>query len=186
SHCHRGPPYVHQGEELGVTNAGFTDISQYKDVESLNHFRILQEKGLTEENAYQILQIHSRDNSRTPMQWTSVENGGFTTGEPWLQANKNCSYINPEAELQDEHSIFHYYRKLIEVEKKYDVIGYEDRNPLDEKNPPVSAYGREYQGEQKMVICNFYGKNTIWESGTELGEYKCVLGNYEDQSRVDS
>ena len=185
-HCLRGTPYIYQGEELGMTNAGFTDISQYKDVESLNHFRILQEKGLTEENAYQILQIHSRDNSRTPMQWTSGENGGFTTGEPWIQVNKNCSYINAEAELQDEDSIFHYYRKLIELRKKYDVIAYGDLKPLDEKNPSVFAYEREYQGEKMLVICNFYGKNTTWDSETELGEYQCVLSNYEEHSIVDS
>ena len=83
-HLLRGMPYIYQGEELGMTNAGFTDISQYRDVESLNHFRILQDKGLTEADAYRILQVHSRDNSRTPMQWTAGKNGGFTDGEPWL------------------------------------------------------------------------------------------------------
>ena len=178
-HCLRGTPYIYQGEELGMTNAGFTDISQYKDVESLNHFRILQEKGLTEENAYQILQIHSRDNSRTPMQWTSGENGGFTTGRPWIEVNKNCSYINAEAELQDKDSIFHYYRKLIALRKKYDVIAYGDLKPLDEKNPSVFAYEREYQGEKMLVICNFYGKEVTWDSEMDLGEYQCVLSNYE-------
>ena len=79
-HMLRGTPYIYQGEELGMTNAGFTDISQYRDVESINHFRILQEKGLTESDAYRILQIHSRDNSRTPMQWNASTNAGFTSG----------------------------------------------------------------------------------------------------------
>ena len=84
-HMLRGTPYIYQGEELGMTNAGFTDISQYRDVESINHFRILQEKGLTEPDAYRILQIHSRDNSRTPMQWNASTNAGFTSGDtkPW-------------------------------------------------------------------------------------------------------
>ena len=178
-HAMRGTPYIYQGEEIGMTNAGFGSIDQYRDVESLNHFRILQEKGLTEENAYQILQIHSRDNSRTPMQWTSGENGGFTTGEPWIEVNKNCSYINAEAELQDDDSIFHYYQKLIALRKEYDVIAYGELKPLDEKNPSVFAYEREYQGEKMLVICNFYGKEVTWDSETELGEYQCVLSNYE-------
>ena len=81
-HGLRGTPYVYQGEELGMTNAGFTRLDQYRDVESLNHFQILRDKGLSEESVYNILKIHSRDNSRTPMQWTDGENGGFTTGTP--------------------------------------------------------------------------------------------------------
>ena len=86
-HGMRGTPYVYQGEELGMTNAGFTRLDQYRDVESLNHFRILRDKGLSEESVYNILKIHSRDNSRTPMQWDATPNGGFTTGEPWLSVN---------------------------------------------------------------------------------------------------
>ena len=101
-------PYIYQGEELGMTNAGFTDISQYRDVESLNHFRILQDKGLTEAYADRIVQGHSRDNSRTPRQWTAGKNGGFTNGEPWIEVNKNCDRINAEAELAAPDSIFHF------------------------------------------------------------------------------
>ena len=114
-HCMRGTPYIYQGEELGMTNCGFTDISQYRDVESLNHFRILQDKGLSEENAYQILAIHSRDNSRTPMQWTGGRQAGFTEGEPWIQVSENHSFINAEDEERDEDSILSYYRKLVQA-----------------------------------------------------------------------
>ncbi len=93
-HCLRGTPYIYQGEELGMTNPGFTDITQYRDVESLNHFQILQEKGLTEENAYQILQIHSRDNSRTPVQWTAGKNGGVYPAEALYHMNHNSHTRN--------------------------------------------------------------------------------------------
>ena len=86
-HCLRGTPYVYQGEEIGMTNCGFTDISQYRDVESLNHFEILQRKGLSQADAYRILQIHSRDNGRTPMLWDDSTNAGFTTGAPWIEVN---------------------------------------------------------------------------------------------------
>ena len=185
-HCLRGTPYIYQGEELGMTNAGFTDISQYKDVESLNHFRILQEKGLTAENAYQILQIHSRDNSRTPMQWTAGENGGFTEGTPWIQVNENCSYINAEAEQKDPDSIFQYYKKLVQLRKEYDVIAYGDVQPLDEKHPTVFAYKRTYQDESLLVVSNFYGTETQWNCGIDLEGWKCILSNYRENSLESS
>ncbi len=180
-HCLRGTPYIYQGEELGMTNPGFTDITQYRDVESLNHFQILQEKGLTEENAYQILQLHSRDNSRTPVQWTAGKNGGFTTGEPWIQVNQNCQRINAEAELSEKDSIFHYYQKLIALRKEYDIIGYGDFKPLDVHHPSVFAYRRRWQKEKLLVICNFYGKEILWEADESLEGYRCLIGNYDGQ-----
>jgi len=179
-HCMRGTPYVYQGEELGMTNAGFTDISQYRDVESLNHFQILQEKGLKEEDAYRILQIHSRDNSRTPMQWNTEPNGGFTKGQPWIEVNKNYSRINVQQQLEDDDSIFRYYQKLIRLRKEYDVIAYGDFRPLDEKASSIFAYERNYQDETLMVICNFSGREQIWESPDALTGYDCLLGNYPD------
>lgn len=179
-HCLRGTPYIYQGEELGMTNPGFTDISQYKDVESLNHFRILQEKGLTEENAYQILQIHSRDNSRTPMQWDESKEAGFTAGTPWIQVTENHSRINAKAELADEDSIFHHYKKLVQLRKDYDIIAYGDVQPLDQKNPSVFAYRRTYQGEELDVANNFYGKEVTWKTDRDYSEYEVLLSNYPD------
>lgn len=178
-HCLRGTPYIYQGEELGMTNAGFTDISQYKDVESLNHFRILQEKGLTAENAYQILQIHSRDNSRTPMQWTNGINGGFTEAEPWIEVNPNHTEINAEAELSDKDSIFRYYQKLVKMRKEYDVIAYGDFEALAQDDPAVFAYKRTYQGEELLVVNNFYGKEIEWKVPENIDGYDRILGNYD-------
>ena len=179
-HCLRGTPYIYQGEELGMTNPGFTRIEQYKDVESRNHFRILQEKGLSEENAYQILQIHSRDNSRTPMQWDETKNAGFTTGDPWIEVTKNHSYINAKAELEDPDSIFQHYKKLVQLRKDYDIIAYGDIEPLDQKNPSVFAYRRTYQGEEMYVINNFYGKEITWKADKDLTEFCVLLSNYQD------
>lgn len=178
-HCMRGTPYIYQGEELGMTNPGFHDISQYRDVESINHFRILQEKGLTRENAYQILAIHSRDNSRTPMQWSDQKNGGFSQAEPWIEVNDNCAYINAETEEKDEDSIFHYYQKLITLRKKYDIVGYGDFEALDEMHPSVLAYRRNYRDQKLLVINNFYGKEVTWEADESLEDYTCILSNYE-------
>ena len=184
-HGMQGTPYIYQGEELGMTNPGFTDISQYRDVESKNHFRILQEKGLTEQDAYRILQVHSRDNSRTPMQWDGGANGGFTTGEPWMEVTKNSSYINAQAELADEDSVFHYYRKLVQLRKDYDVVAYGDFEALAERHPQVFAYRRTYGGEELLVVNNFYGRETVWESGLDTAGFEKLLGNYEGGCPAD-
>ena len=150
-HMLRGTPYIYQGEELGMTNAGFTDISQYRDVESINHFRILQEKGLTEPDAYRILQIHSRDNSRTPMQWNASTNAGFTSGDtkPWISVNPNYIKINAEQQMREDDSIFAYYQKLIRIRKELDVVAYGDIIPLAKDHPSVFAYRRSYQNEDR-------------------------------------
>ena len=184
-HCFRGTPYVYQGEELGMTNAGFTDISQYQDVESINHFRILQEKGLTKSDAYRILQIHSRDNSRTPMQWEKKENGGFTAGTPWIEVNKNYETINAKVEQEDKDSIFYYYQKLIELRKQYDVIAYGDFEEVVREHKDVIAYKRHYENETLFVISNFYGKETTLRLSENMNEYEKLLGNYEGVNQIE-
>ena len=170
-HCFRGTPYVYQGEELGMTNAGFTDISQYQDVESINHFRILQEKGLTKSDAYRILQIK--------------ENGGFTTGTPWIEVNKNYETINARAEQEDQDSIFHYYQKLIELRKQYDVIAYGDFEEVAREHKDVIAYKRHYENETLFVISNFYGKETTLRLSENMNEYEKLLGNYEGINQTE-
>lgn len=177
-HCLRGTPYIYQGEELGMTNANFTEIAQYRDVESLNHFRILQEKGLTEADAYRILQVHSRDNSRTPMQWTDQPNAGFTEGTPWIPVNPNYKTINAQQQTKDADSIFHYYRRLVQLRKEYDVIAYGDIRPLAEEHPRIFAYQRTYQGQRLIVVNNFYGTETEWRCPVDLRGCQLLLGNY--------
>ena len=156
-HCLRGTPYVYQGEELGMTNTDFTDISQFKDVESLNHYQILQDKGLSASDALRIIQIHSRDNGRTPMQWDASQYAGFTSEDskkPWIAVNSNHEKINAADQLKDEDSIFHYYQKLIALRKdseESDVIAYGDVEPLAQKDPSVFASRRTYEGHHRHV-----------------------------------
>ncbi|OUP01019.1 alpha,alpha-phosphotrehalase [Drancourtella sp. An210] len=189
-HMLRGTPYIYQGEEIGMTNAGFTDISQYRDVESLNHFRILQEKGLTESDAYRILQIHSRDNSRTPMQWDETKHAGFVAGgseaEPWISVNPNYVSINAAQQLEDEDSIFHYYKQLIRIRKDLDVVAYGSIVPLAEEHPSIFAYERAYKDEHMLVVNNFYGKETQWKTDIDLTGYECILGNYDNHSAPEN
>lgn len=184
-HCLRGTPYVYQGEEIGMTNTDFTDISQFRDIESLNHYQILQDKGISASDALRIIQIHSRDNGRTPMQWDDSQYAGFTSedsAEPWIAVNSNYQKINAAAQLKDEHSIFRYYQKLITLRKdseESDVIAYGDIVPLDRKDPVVFAYRRTYEGHELIVAANFYGKEYQWKNAPDLNGFKKVLGNYE-------
>ncbi len=181
-HGLRGTPYVYQGEELGMTNAGFTRLDQYRDVESLNHFQILRDKGLSEESVYNILKIHSRDNSRTPMQWTAGENGGFTTGTPWIGVNPNTSRINAASQVDDPDSIFAYYKALIRLRKEYDVFAYGDFAPVDQKHPSVLAYRREYKGQSLLCVNNFYRAGCRWHCPMSLEGYRVLLSNYGDSA----
>jgi len=180
-HGLRGTPYIYQGEEIGMTNTDFSTIEQFRDVESLNHYDILQQKGLSKEDALRIIQIHSRDNGRTPMQWNEEAHSGFTTAKPWIGVNGNYKKVNAESQLQDETSIFNYYKKLVALRKEYDIIAFGDIKPLDAKHPSVFAYERTYGDESLLVVCNFYKKEIEWNSGRELEGYKTILGNYEDQ-----
>lgn len=179
-HAMRGTPYIYQGEELGMTNAGFTSLDQYRDVESLNHFQILRDKGMSEASVYAILQVHSRDNSRTPMQWTSSPNGGFTTGEPWISVNPNTASINAEGQVDDPDSIFAYYQSLIRLRKEYEVFAQGDFTPLTPEHPSVLAYQRQWKNTTLLCINNFYRKECVWNSPVSLEGYRVLLSNYDD------
>ena len=184
-HCLRGTPYVYQGEEIGMTNPGFTSLDQYRDVESINHFHILRDRGLHEDSAYDILRVHSRDNSRTPMQWDAGENGGFSEAEPWISMNPNHKTINAARQVDDPDSIFAHYRKLIALRKQYDVIANGDFAPLDMAHPSVLAYTRRTDREDLVVINNFYRKEADWTCPVDLDGFTCLLSNYAD-SRAET
>lgn len=183
-HCLRGTPYIYQGEEIGMTNPHFKSIEQYRDVESLNHYQILQDKGMTKEQALMILDVHSRDNSRTPMQWDDSINAGFTTGTPWIQTADDYTEINVKNSLEDKDSIFYYYQKLIQLRKNYDVIAYGDIKPLLREDKRVFVYERNYKGQKLIVICNFYPTTYEIELPYDLSNYKCILNNYKNEAKA--
>ena len=179
-HGMRGTPYIYQGEELGMTNANFNRLEQYRDVESLNHFQILRDKGMSEESIYAILKVHSRDNSRTPMQWDTTCNGGFTSGNPWIAVNPNYASINAASQTEDPASIFSYYKALLQLRKKYDVFAFGDFTPLDQKSDSVLAYCRNWKDETLLCINNFYRKPCVWNCPISLEGYQVLLSNYSD------
>ena len=183
THFMRGTPYIYQGEELGMTNAGYTDIAQYEDVESLNYYEILLAAGKSKEEALHILSARSRDNSRTPMQWSAAENAGFTSGTPWLALPDNFTMINAAAERMDPDSIFRFYQTLIRLRKEMPIIQRGDIFFLERENASIIAYERAYAEQKLRVYCNFRAANVpLMEDSldalTEAG-WKKLLGNYE-------
>lgn len=179
----RGTPYIYQGEEIGMTNAYFTRVDQYRDVESINYYDILKKQGKSEEETIHILQERSRDNGRTPMQWNAQENAGFTKSTPWMQVIDNYKDINVEKNMDEEDSILQYYRKLIQLRKEYDVISKGSYEPLLETHPQVFAYKRNYENENLIVVNNFYGEETTIDLALE--GYKVLISNYAQKENED-
>ncbi len=181
-HMMRGTPYIFQGEELGITNAGYTDISQYRDIESLNYYRIMLESGKTKEEALETLRQRSRDNGRTPMQWDDRPNAGFTDGTPWIQLPENYRTINVEAELQDQDSILHFYKALIRLRKENPLISDGKIEFLYPDETRLLAYRRFLGDDSLWVFNNLSGKelplpSVRWSDGCER-----LLGNYPEVS----
>ena len=154
-HMLQGTPYIYQGEEIGMTDPGFTDIDQYKDVESLNAYKLLKERGMDEQMIMKVIGQKSRDNSRTPIQWNAHAEAGFTTGEPWIGIPENYKHINVEAALEDKDSIFYTYQKLIQLRHEHDVITYGEVEPLHMEHPELFVYKRHLNNETWLVVANY-------------------------------
>lgn len=167
-HMLQGTPFIYQGEEFGMTNPKFQHIGQYRDIETLNHYSLLQAEGKSEEEVLAILQEKSRDNSRTPVQWNSKRNAGFTKGTPWISVADNYSRINAENALKDPKSIFYHYQKLIQLRKNYDIITNGEYRLYDEQHPQLFVYERVLEDERLLVINNFYEQTTKLHLPTEL------------------
>lgn len=176
-HMLRGTPYIYQGEEIGMTNAYFDTISQYKDVESINYHKILIDSGLSDEEAMKIVMERSRDNGRTPMQWNDEINGGFSKGTPWIESIKNYKEINVKNQIDDEDSIFNYYRKLIALRKEHRVIALGKTIPLAENDKNVYMFKRVLENEELLVVTNFYNVECSIELDFEIEGYECILSN---------
>ena len=183
-HLMRGTPYIYQGEEIGMTNAGYASIDQYRDVESLNYYEILCREGKSSAEALAILAARSRDNGRTPMQWSAEAYAGFSSHEPWLLPPDNYKKINVEAARQDKDSIFAFYQQLIRLRHEREIIAEGKISFLEKENEDVIAYERTLGAERLVVLCNFRGREVSLKEKS-LQDYQAeglhrVLGNYED------
>lgn len=161
-HMMQGTPYVYQGEELGMCNAYFDKLEDYRDIESLNAYKELTETcGVSHEEMMGYLKRISRDNARTPMQWDDSANAGFTTGTPWIKVNSNYKTVNAKQQTNDPDSVFSYYKELIRLRHENDIIVYGEYELLEPQNEELFIYTRTWNIEQLMVLCNFTDKDVV-------------------------
>jgi oligo-1,6-glucosidase len=179
-HLHRGTPYVYQGEELGMTNAPFRTIDDFRDIESVNHYRHAVEAGAEPEQVLAALRSRSRDNARTPMQWDATPQAGFTTGEPWLAVNPNHADVNAEAAVADAGSVFHHYRRLIELRHTLPVVAHGDFTMLLPRHEQVYAFTRAHADDELLVLANLSDTEVDVDEPPGWGDAELLLSNLED------
>lgn len=179
-HGMQGTPFVYQGEELGMTNVRFPDITWYQDIESINLYRERTAAGYTSEEVMESIYAKGRDNARTPMQWDASENAGFTEAKPWISVNPNYREINAASQIKDPSSVFSFYQNLISLRKTWPVFVDGDFSLLFPEDPQIFAYTRD-DGDTRLLVCaNFTGEKAAfhlpagWEGAGRL------IRNYED------
>lgn len=175
----QGTPYIYQGQELGMTNVKYP-LEDYRDIETLNLYRIRREKGYTEDELMRSIHAKSRDNARTPMQWNGSENAGFTTGTPWLRVNPNYTQINAEDQLQDPDSVYHCYQQLIRMKKSNPVFRDGTFQLLLPTHEDIFAYTRTTEQTQLLVLCNFHGNEIENPLDCSDPSMKLLMCNYKD------
>lgn len=174
----RGTPYYYNGDELGMTNIRFTDISDYRDVQTLNAYAHEKEIGGDMEKFMKLKAFESRDNGRTPFQWDNSTNAGFTTGVPWIKVHPNYKSINARQQKDDPGSVLNYFRKLVALRKSHLALVYGNYTLLDKDNPDVYAYTRSGYGEKLLVVLNFSEKPTTVLVGKNPVGSRVLLSNY--------
>ena len=178
----RGTPYIYNGDELGMTNAGFTKIEDYRDMPTLNEYQHQKNIGGDMQQFMKRIQFECRDNGRTPFQWNSTANAGFTSGTPWITVNRNYKNINVAAEEKEANSVLNYFRKIVKLRKENLALVYGKYTLLDKDNPDVYAYTRELNGEKFLVLLNFKSKPAMVNTGIDLKNTKLLLDNYTTAS----
>jgi alpha-glucosidase len=176
----QGTPFIYQGQEIGMTNVQFPSIDDYDDVATKNLYRIKREEGVPHEKIMKYIWASSRDNSRTPMQWSDEPNAGFTTGTPWMKVNDNYREINVQKQLEDEKSILNFYKKMIRLKKENDVFTYGTYDLINEEHPQIYAYTRTLGNEIIVVIANLSKKTAEFHNPSlTLHADRLLLHNYD-------
>ncbi|WP_201713542.1 glycoside hydrolase family 13 protein [Rossellomorea arthrocnemi] len=183
----QGTPFIYQGQEIGMTNVQFPSIEDYDDVAVKNLYRLKREEGVPHQDIMEIIWASSRDNSRTPMQWSDERNSGFTNGTPWMKVNPNYKTINVESQERDENSILNFYKKMIQLKKEETVFTYGIYDLLLENDKQIYAYTRTGEDRSMVVITNLSTKNAVCDLGElEVSSSNLLLNNYEVDSHDES
>ena len=181
-----GTPFIYQGQEIGMTNVDYNSIDDFNDVATIYQYNERVEQGMSKEESLAIVKATTRDNSRTPMQWNNSENGGFTTGTPWMKVNKNYKKINVEDELKDEDSILNFYKDMIKIRKENTTLIYGEYNLILEEHEKIYAYTRISNNEKYIIITNISGENVKFDYDEEKLKYKkLLLSNYKVDEHGD-
>lgn len=185
-HMMKGTPYIYQGEELGMTNAPFASLEEFRDIESINAYHEYTENGIiSPEDMLKFLNYKSRDNARTPMHWDDSENAGFSEHTPWIKVNPNYTAVNAKEQMEREDSVFRYYQRLIQLRKQKKIIVYGVFELLMPKDEDIFMYERIMGDEKLLVICNFKEKERTVEIPTEFAEGEIWISNYADHTVSD-
>ena len=177
-HMLQGTPYIYQGEELGMTNYPFQSPDDFRDIESINAYREWCLDGqLSHEVFWPCITFKSRDNARTPMQWSDSEQAGFTTGTPWIAVNPNYREINAKAQAADPESVFHYYRKLIALRREHPIMVYGRYEELLADSEELFVYTRTLESETLLVVCSFCDHETAFAIPQEFAGASCLISN---------
>jgi oligo-1,6-glucosidase len=180
-HMLHGTPYVYQGEEIGMTNAGFESIEDYRDIETRTIYReFVEDKGIDPQAAMAIIHAKSRDNARTPMQWDDSAQAGFTTGTPWINVNPNYRAINVQQALADPGSIFAYYQQLIRLRQAHPVMIYGTYDLILETHEQIYAFTRTLDDERLLVLLNFTEETPVFTLPAHLAvaNQELLISNY--------
>lgn len=186
-HCLKGTPYIYQGEEIGMTNVSFADIDDYRDIESLNLYQERIGEGMSHEAMMRGIHANGRDNARTPMQWDSSPHAGFTTGQPWIEANPNFRTVNVAAALDDPDSVFYHYQKLVALRKQLPLLVHGDFRQIVVDHPQVFAWLRT-MGEQTLVVINNFTRDAVMleiPDNLQSKQGHCLINNYAPRERLD-
>ena len=179
-HMMKGTPYIYQGEELGMTNVNFPSIDEIRDIESINAYHEMSENGIyTKEEMLDFIRYKGRDNARTPMQWDSSSYAGFSTSEPWIMVNPNYTEINAKEQMSRENSVFHYYKKLIQLRKEHKIIVYGTYELLLPEHEQLFVYKRKLEGQQLLCVCNFSKEQLTYELPQEFVGSEILIHNYD-------
>lgn len=180
-HGMQGTPYIYQGEELGMTNVKY-ELEEYRDIELFGMYKERRAQGYTHEELMESIYAKTRDNARTPMQWDTTEQAGFTTGKPWIKVNPNYTEINAAEQVDRENSIFNYYRKLIQLRKELPVLTDGKFTMLDMDHNQIFAYLRDNGEDKLLVVCNFYGNRVDYAVSEKAEDLELLIGNYTEEN----
>ena len=179
--CLSGTPFIYQGQEIGMTNINLPSIDLYDDVSTKNTYALFRKLGFSDESTIRRAMYASRDNARTPVQWTAGKNAGFTDGdEAWFHINPNYTEVNVEAAEKDPDSLLNYYRKLIKFRKEHDVVKYGQFVEHYHDNDKLFVYSKHFEDQRLLVILSFSENEIAFKApeSFDLEKGELVLGNY--------